>query len=437
MLETEILARKQRGLQIAKTSRIMQTDDGWKVPSQSGGGYYIVKSNGYETACTCPDYELRHCKCKHIFAVEFIVTGEVNNDGTITKTIRKTYPQDWKAYDNATTNQKTIFMRLLRDLTGNIQEPEYKFGRPRLPLGDMVYSSVMKVFTTFSLRRFMSDMQIAWEKEYVDSKPCYASVGHFLQREDITPILARMITITSLPLVSVENDFAADSTGFGTTVFQRWFSFKYGKEINSKRWVKCPFMTGVKTNIITSVKITSEFDNDCPQLPELLSKTAEHFDMDEVSCDKMYLSQDNLELINGNGATAFIPFKSNSKASGNGRIWKKMYYLFMLKNDEFMGHCHKRSNAESTVHITIDAGTNGPADVAKALKGTSGRKLLKEFPYLKKKYFWGSGLWSPSIYFDSLGERTIVEMDNYARNQGMPKPYSFNFGQSSLDDFAS
>ena len=89
------------------------------------------------------------------------------------------------------------------------------------------------------------------------------------------------------------------------------------------------------------------------------------------------------------------------------------------------------------VHITIDAGTKGPEDVAKALKGTSGKKLLKEFPYLKKKYFWGSGLWSPSIYFDSLGEKTIVEMDNYARNQGMPKSYSFNFGQSSLDDFAS
>jgi len=89
------------------------------------------------------------------------------------------------------------------------------------------------------------------------------------------------------------------------------------------------------------------------------------------------------------------------------------------------------------VHITIDAGTKGPEDVAKALKGTSGKKLLKEFPYLKKKYFWGSGLWSPSIYFDSLGEKTIVEMDNYARDQGMPKPHSFNFGQSSLDDFAS
>ena len=89
------------------------------------------------------------------------------------------------------------------------------------------------------------------------------------------------------------------------------------------------------------------------------------------------------------------------------------------------------------VHITIDAGTKGPENVAKALKGTSGRKLLKEFPYLKKTYFWGSGMWSPAIYFDSLGERTIVEMDNYTRNQGMPKHYSFNSGQSCLDDFAS
>jgi len=41
------------------------------------------------------------------------------------------------------------------------------------------------------------------------------------------------------------------------------------------------------------------------------------------------------------------------------------------------------------VHITIDAGTNGPADVAKALKGTSGRKLLTEFPHMKKKIFRG------------------------------------------------
>ena len=347
------LIRKQKGLLLAQTSRLIQTEDGWKVPSQTGGGYYLVKSNGDGATCTCLDHETRHCKCKHIFAVEFIVTGQINKDGTvtITKTIRKTYKQNWKAYDEATTHQKTIFMKLLKDVTENIEQPVYEFGRPSLPIADMVYGSVMKVFTTFSLRRFMGDMQIAKEKGYVDCMPCYASVGHFLQREDITPLLVRLVILTSLPLKTVEKDFAIDSTGYGTNVFQRWFSFKYGKEINSRRWVKCHFMTGVKTNIITSVKITSEFDNDCPKLPDLVSMTAEHFDMNDVVCDKMYLSQNNLEVVDGHGATPYIPFKSNSKARGNGSVWKKMYYLFMLENDEFLEHYHKRSNAESTVQM--------------------------------------------------------------------------------------
>ena len=89
------------------------------------------------------------------------------------------------------------------------------------------------------------------------------------------------------------------------------------------------------------------------------------------------------------------------------------------------------------VHITIDAGTKGPEDVAKALKGTAGKKLLKEFPYIKKTYFWGSRFWSPTIFFDSLGERTITDMDTYARNQGLPRIHSIKRGQLHMEDFAS
>ena len=106
------------------------------------------------------------------------------------------------------------------------------------------------------------------------------------------------------------------------------------------------------------------------------------------------------------------------------------------------------------VHITIDAGINGPMNVAKVLKGRSGRKLLKEFPYLKKKYFWGSGLWSPAYYFDGIlqnrrfcetceifnfadvGERTITEMEEYVRNQGKPKMRAISRGQTTLRYFA-
>lgn len=351
MKQEQIDIRKVKGLEIAKTSRISKVGNNWHVPSQSGAGFYIVQSNGFGVTCTCPDYELRKCKCKHVFAVEFVVTKEVDNKGniTITQTIRKTYSQNWAEYDKASINQKTLFMKLLKDITDNIKQPDYEFGRPTLPLSDMVYGSVMKVFTTFSLRRFMSDMQIAKEKSYVNSVPCYASVGHFMQKKEITPLLVSMVTLTSLPLRTIEKDFGIDSTGFGTSIFQRWYSFKHGKEISSRRWVKCHFMTGAKTNIIPSVKITTEFDQDCPQLPELVNKTTEYFDMQELSGDKAYLSQENLELIDEKGALPFIPFKTNSQANKNGMIWKKMFYFFQLNNEEFLQHYHKRSNAETSV----------------------------------------------------------------------------------------
>ena len=351
MQQEQIEIRKVKGLEIAKTSRISKVGNNWHVPSQSGSGFYIVQSNGFGATCTCPDYELRKCKCKHVFAVEFVVTKEVDNEGnvTITQTIRKTYSQNWSEYDKASINQKTLFMKLLKDITGNLNQ-EYKFGRPTLPLSDMVYSSVMKVFTTFSLRRFMSDMQIAKEKGYVNVTPCYASVGHFMQKKEITPLLVKMVTLTSLPLRTIEKDFAIDSTGFGTSIFQRWYSFKHGKEISSRRWVKCHFITGVKTNIIPSVKITSEFDNDSPELRELVKTTSENFEMEEVSADKAYLSRDNMNLIEEAGATPFIPFKSNSTAKPkSSAIWKKMFYLFQLNNERFLEHYHKRSNAEASV----------------------------------------------------------------------------------------
>ena len=55
--------------------------------------------------------------------------------------------------------------------------------------------------------------------------------------------------------------------------------------------------------------------------------------------------------------------------------------------------------------------------IAKNLKGTSARKLLMEFPGIKKEFFWDSGLWSPVIYGDSLG-REPDQIRDYIRNQG-------------------
>ncbi len=353
MEQTQILARKQRGIEIARTSRIERTERGWKVPSQSGNGFYMVVSNGLEAKCSCPDHEQHNYKCKHIWAVEMIVTHEVDNEGNvaITKTVRKTYSQNWTNYNHSQQIEKSKLMELLADLTSKIQQPAYTFGRPNNQLSDTVYSMVFKVYCSLSSRRFTTDMQIAKEKGFIENITPRSSLSDYFNKVEITLLLSQLVTITSLPLKSVETKFAVDSTGFGTSNFQRWFSFKHKREICSKRWVKCNFMTGVKTNIISSVKITSEFDNDSPELKELVNKTAENFTMEEVSCDKAYLGRENLEVIDEKGAVAYIPFKSNSHAKGNGVLWKKMYHFFMLNNEEFLEHYHLRSNAETTVFM--------------------------------------------------------------------------------------
>jgi transposase len=59
-----------------------------------------------------------------------------------------------------------------------------------------------------------------------------------------------------------------------------------------------------------------------------------------------------LELINELGAVPYIPFKKGTTGRAkNAPTWKKMYHYFEFKNEEFLEHYHKRSNAETTFHM--------------------------------------------------------------------------------------
>jgi hypothetical protein len=100
-----------------------------------------IASSMEKPPCTCPDYETRGERCKHIYAVEYIVEFRRNSDGLqmtretlqATETVRPTYPQNWPAYNEAQTHEKTQFQSLLFDLCSGIAEPEQTKGRPRIP----------------------------------------------------------------------------------------------------------------------------------------------------------------------------------------------------------------------------------------------------------------------------------------------------------------
>ncbi len=187
----------------------------------------------------------------------------------------------------------------------------------------------------------------ASSKGYIDKAPHFNSVLNYLKMPDITPILRRLISESSLPLKSIEVDFAVDSSGFATSRFVRWFDHKYGVVRQKYDWVKVHLMCGVKTNVVTAVEIGDRHAADCPEFVPMLNTTRRNFAIREVSADSAYLSYENAEAVGQAGGTAFIVPKSNTTAAQGG-LFAKMFHYYCLNRDEFLAHYHKRSNVEST-----------------------------------------------------------------------------------------
>jgi hypothetical protein len=328
MLDMYGESRQQRGLEIAAVSKIERKGTAWLVPSQSGKGRYTVIPDNETPHCSCPDHADGGHKCKHLFAVEYVLLREENADGstivtetmTVQKTVQRVYRQDWRAYNAAQTNEKAKFQELLRDLCSGIAEPpQAKSGRPRLPIQDALFSAVFKIYSTVSGRRFMTDLREAQAKGYIQKTPHFNSIFNYLENPELTPILRSLITESSL----------------------------YGAVRQQHEWVKCHLMCGVRTHIVTAVEIKDKDASDTKLLPALVDATAENFTLNEVSADKGYGSLKNYKAIQYHGATPYIAFKSGHTGRGGG-LWQRMFHYYNFNREQFLQHYHKRSNVEST-----------------------------------------------------------------------------------------
>jgi transposase len=359
--------RQQKGLQIAERFNITREGRLWLVPSQSGKGKYKVDAE--KKQCTCPDYDFRREPCKHLYAVEHVIektktTVTENGKTTVTETVkitRKTYPQVWPAYNAAQTQEKRLFQYLLNQLCQGVGEPAQYNGRPRLPLEDMIFAMAFKVYSTVSGRRFVSDLRDAHGKGYLSALPSYNTIFRYFESEMLTPYLQMLIEESSLPLASIEEDFAADSSGLSTGVYLKWSDAKWGNArtlfgdkqpntVNHKDWLKIHIMCGVKTNVVTAVEVTDAHANDTRFFKPLVEATAQNFAMRQVSADKAYLSSNNLKVAVDNNAMPYIPFKVNTtgKDKKTSDLFKKMFHFYSFNSERFMQNYHKRSNVEST-----------------------------------------------------------------------------------------
>tara|TARA_Y100000310_G_scaffold343193_1_gene449728 strand:- start:49 stop:1071 length:1023 start_codon:yes stop_codon:yes gene_type:complete len=263
-------------------------------------------------------------------------------------TKNRKYTQQWPEYNQAQTREKLMFFQLLNELLNIIPRRIYTYGRPRKRLRDMMFCCMVKIYLNTSSRRTISDLELAQRAHYIHDVPHFNTLLNYFNDSAMTIVLPYLVSVSSLPLKHVEERFAIDATGFGTGRFNRWLNVRTQKDSKKRGFRKCHAICGVRTNIITSVKITEGKAGDSPFFDPLLNQTAQNFVVKEISADKAYSSRDNLELANRLGAMPYIPFKKNTRKKKKGSpTWTKMFEYFSKNYIEFAQHYHKRSNIET------------------------------------------------------------------------------------------
>ena len=98
-------------------------------------------------------------------------------------------------------------------MTNGLHKP-YAVGRPPLDLGEIIFCSALKVYSTLSSRRTVSNYRTALDRGYLSKVPNFNAVSGFLNKDDTIILLTQLIELSSLPLKNIEKDFTIDSFWF-------------------------------------------------------------------------------------------------------------------------------------------------------------------------------------------------------------------------------
>jgi transposase len=261
--------------------------------------------------------------------------------------------QDWHAYHLAKTQEKRIFYQLLSELSQIVPEvKKQETGRPRAKLSDLIFSLGLKLYSNYSGRKSYSDFFHSEKAGFIFKAPGTNTLNDFLNCEATYDLLLRLLTISAMPLSSIETDFAVDSSGFGSYQYERWQKFRFSdnyKTKASRNYVKAHIAIGTTTNIVCSCEISAGNVNDHFEAPKILKALQGNFNPKRISGDKGYSSYRVQQIIQSLGAIPFIAFKDNTNPSENSpKIWIQTFECFKNNREEFMMYYHKRSNVETT-----------------------------------------------------------------------------------------
>jgi len=264
---------------------------------------------------------------------------------------KDTFSRDWSLYNLSQTREKMAFLRILDRAVDSMDIPyDYKgTGRPPIPKSDMLKCCVIKAFNCFSSRRTIAELQLAHALGYINEVYHFNTISKYMRDPELSPYLHQLYKTLALPMVDIESTFAIDATGFSMPHRDRWVKVRFDKQYTKMRyWKKLHAICGVRTQAITSCKVTEGTKSDMNEFEPLVKQTAKRFRMREICADAGYLSRKNCGIASSVGAVPYImPRKGVTPRPMTYPSWRQMIRLWKENEQAFRDHYHKRSVVES------------------------------------------------------------------------------------------
>lgn len=268
---------------------------------------------------------------------------------------KKKYTQDWPIYEKAMSEEKLMFLRLLKDAVEHLML-DYNYqgnGRPPMHLADVLKCLCIKSYNNYSSWRTHSELRIAQAMGVIEEIPRRSTINKYMQSPTVTKLLHKLYKTIAEPLAQVELYFSIDATGISNKYGNmRWMKLRHTKEEHKKKkeYSKLNIITGNKTNIICSANITKGTSHESPYLKTLLDDTCKKFSVKELSADAGYLSRKNVQAVSDAGVAPYIMPTRNVNVPMKGTLtpWNSMLRLWKCHQMTFAQHYHRRSNVETT-----------------------------------------------------------------------------------------
>lgn len=364
--------RKERGLALAQAKRhSIKRLVGTKffVPSaSSSGGGYVVDTDPKVESCSCLDWarsgghDHAH-RCKHLWAVIHVLRLPDGSELLMEEksdTPKKKDPRNWKARNWKATNAcRTLIPRLAPKLLAQLFDGaglpvprSGERGRPAVPLRDILLIAALR-----ELGQMTAGEAVVAIEDYCDlgivnvtKVPRPNTLLDRFAKPELMPHLHRILAASALPLLPFESGFAADGTGFGSSVHDHYFTQKHGSQEQRRRptkrhrWIEAMIAWGIQTHVIVAAQIMEQhpLGGEVRVMPELLRRAiANGARVTAWYGDAAYLAEECAAAVEKVGAEFYVDWKRGVTGKTKKGALHRLYRKFRADPELYRGEYEK------------------------------------------------------------------------------------------------